>query len=49
MRASYKMLINNLKTSVFVNGDNLTAVSYSINEGFPMPGAIFMAGIDINF
>ncbi len=49
MRASYKMLINKLKASFFINGDNITGISYSINEGFPMPGAIFMAGIDINF
>ena len=35
--------------NLFVKGENLTAARYSINEGFPMPKAIFMGGIDVTF
>lgn len=35
--------------NLFVKGENLTATSYSINEGFPMPKAIFMGGVEITF
>ena len=35
--------------NLFVKGENLTATRYEINEGFPMPKAIFMGGIDITF
>jgi len=49
LRASYRRLIGTLDTRFFINGDNITGVSYSVNEGFPMPGVIISAGIDINF
>ncbi|MDP3436976.1 MAG: TonB-dependent receptor [Bacteroidales bacterium] len=49
VRASYKRLIGTLDTRFFINGDNITGVSYSVNEGFPMPGVIISAGIDLNF
>lgn len=32
----------------FIKGDNLLARHYEINDGFPMPGAIFVGGFDIN-
>lgn len=32
----------------FIKGDNLLARQYEINAGFPMPGAIFLGGFDIN-
>lgn len=32
----------------FIKGDNLLARQYEINAGFPMPGAIFVGGFDIN-
>lgn len=35
--------------NLFVKGENLTATRYTINDGFPMPKAIFMAGIDVTF
>ncbi len=35
--------------SLFFNGDNLTNQSYTINYGFPMPGVVFMGGIDFKF
>ncbi len=48
-RGSYKTDILGLKTRFFINADNITGTSYSINEGFPMPGATFMGGFDIFF
>ena len=33
----------------FVKGENLTATRYTINEGFPMPKATVMAGMDFTF
>ena len=35
--------------NIFVKGENLTATRYSINDGFPMPKATFMGGIDVTF
>ncbi len=35
--------------NLFIKGENLTATRYTINEGFPMPKAIFMGGIDVTF
>lgn len=32
---------------IWVNGENLADTSYQINEGFPMPGASYMLGINI--
>lgn len=47
-RASYTF---SLKTplTLFVRGENLTAASYQINYGFPMPGATVMAGAELKF
>ncbi len=33
----------------FIKGENLTATRYQINDGFPMPKATVMGGIDITF
>ncbi len=35
--------------SVFINGENLTHTDYEINYGFPMPGMVVMAGVDLKF
>ncbi|MEG1544603.1 MAG: TonB-dependent receptor [Tannerellaceae bacterium] len=35
--------------NLFVKGENLTATRYSINEGFPMPKAVFMGGVEVTF
>lgn len=35
--------------NVFVKGDNLLSQKYETMLGFPMPGAIFMGGISLNF
>lgn len=35
--------------SLFVKGENLLAQRYQINDGFPMPKATFMGGVNINF
>ena len=35
--------------TLFVKGENLTATRYSINDGFPMPKAVVMGGIDFSF
>lgn len=35
--------------SLFVNGENLTATKYMINDGFPMPRTTVMGGVDIQF
>ncbi|MDR1980173.1 MAG: TonB-dependent receptor [Tannerellaceae bacterium] len=35
--------------NLFLKGENLTATRYAINEGFPMPKAIVMGGVDITF
>lgn len=35
--------------TLYVKGDNLTATSYQINYGFPMPRATVMAGVEWRF
>jgi len=35
--------------SLFVNGENLTDVSYQTFAGYPMPGAFVLGGFDIKF
>ena len=35
--------------SLFAKGENLLAQRYQINDGFPMPKATFMGGVNINF
>lgn len=34
---------------LFVKGENLLATRYEINEGYPMPKATFMGGVNLNF
>ena len=34
---------------LWVNGDNLLNTKYQINDGYPMPGIAFMAGINLSF
>ena len=35
--------------NLFLKGENLTATRYTINEGFPMPKAVFMGGVHVTF
>ena len=35
--------------ALWVRGENLLAQSYEINQGYPMPRATFMGGVNINF
>lgn len=49
LHAAYRLTVMGIETRIFINGDNITGSSYSINEGFPMPGATVIAGIDIRF
>ena len=35
--------------ALWLRGDNLLGQDYEINAGFPMPGANFMAGVQLNF
>lgn len=49
LHAAYRLTVMGIETRIFINGDNITGSSYSINEGFPMPGATIIAGIDITF
>lgn len=48
-RAAYRFGTEEKGLSLFVKGENLTATRYSINDGFPMPKAIVMGGIDVTF
>lgn len=48
-RASYRFGSQAKGLKLFVKGENLTATRYSINEGYPMPKATFMGGIDFTF
>lgn len=48
-RASYRFGSQAKGLKLFVKGENLTATRYSINEGYPMPKAVFMGGIDVTF
>ena len=34
---------------LWVNGDNLLNTDYQINDGYPMPGIAFMAGVNLKF
>ena len=46
LRANYHLC---RYADVFVRGENLLAQRYEINDGFPMPKATFMGGVNINF
>ena len=48
-KVAYRFGLPDKGLNLFVKGENLTATRYEINEGFPMPKAIFMGGIDITF
>ena len=48
-KVAYRFGTRDKGLNLFVKGENLTATRYSINEGFPMPKAIFMGGIDVTF
>ena len=48
-KAAYRFGETHQNATVFLKGENLTAAKYEINQGFPMPKAIFMAGVDIAF
>ena len=45
-RASYQLTD---MVQLWVNGDNLLNTKYQINDGYPMPGIAFMAGINLSF
>lgn len=48
-KAAYRFGSRDKGLNLFVKGENLTATRYSINDGFPMPKAIVMGGIDVTF
>ncbi|MDR2918236.1 MAG: TonB-dependent receptor [Tannerella sp.] len=48
-KASYLFGTKEKGASVFLKGENLTATRYMINEGFPMPKAVFMGGVNVTF
>lgn len=48
-KAAYRFGSRNKGLTLFVKGDNITATRYTINDGFPMPKAVFMGGVDIVF
>ena len=48
-KAAYRLGSMRKGLNLFVKGENLTATRYTINEGFPMPKAIVMGGLDITF
>ena len=45
-RLSYRF---NDMLQLWVNGDNLLNTDYQINNGYPMPGIAFMAGVNLTF
>lgn len=45
---SYSDKIKRLGYTLFIKGDNLTGAKYSINPGFPMPGAMVFAGVNLD-
>lgn len=48
-KVAYRFGTKDKGLNLFLKGENLTATRYSINEGFPMPKAIFMGGVDVTF
>lgn len=48
-KASYRFGTADKGLNLFVKGENLTAARYTINDGFPMPKAICMGGIEVTF
>lgn len=49
LRVSYKAKLLGFELRPFIHGDNITGTAYTINEGFPMPGVVILAGFDIKF
>ena len=48
-KVAYRLGTRDKGMTFFVKGENLTATRYTINEGFPMPKATVMAGMDFTF
>ena len=48
-RIAYKIGTHKRNITLFVKGENLTNTKYTINDGYPMPGAIAMGGFDFKF
>lgn len=48
-RAAYRFGTPDRGLNLFVKGENLTATRYSVNEGYPMPKAVVMGGIEVTF
>ncbi len=48
-RVAYKWGGDVRSLTLFVKGENLTATRYTINDGYPMPKAIVMGGVDFVF
>jgi Outer membrane cobalamin receptor protein len=48
-RAAYRFGTRDKGANVFLKGENLTAARYEINQGFPMPKAVFMGGVEVTF
>lgn len=48
-KASYLFGTKEKGITVFLKGENLTASRYQINDGFPMPKAVFMGGLELTF
>lgn len=48
-KAAYRFGTREKGANVFLKGENLTAARYEINQGFPMPKAIFMGGVEVTF
>lgn len=50
-RLSCKLPLGSQKRNItlFLKGENLTNTSYSVNYGYPMPGAVVFGGFDLKF
>lgn len=48
-RLAYRLGNEACSSTLFLKGENLTATRYAINEGFPMPKAIVMGGVELSF
>lgn len=48
-RAAYLFGTRDKGLTLFLKGENLTAIRYEINQGFPMPKAIVMGGVEVTF
>lgn len=48
-RVAYRLGQPDKGMKLFVKGENLTATRYTINDGYPMPKATFMGGIEVTF